>query len=119
MRTLESFLQKKCAVLAGCAESASTADATSGYTERQLCCSVDATDVDQDGIFGEYYGCTVVTDTTTCVAPNVLVLGYCNTYAADWVFNIADFVQHFWSLDNSGVKLVQVRSIRFLDLQER
>jgi hypothetical protein len=84
-------------------------DALADYTTKQLCCSVDSTDVDQDGITGEYYDCSLVTDPLTCVAPQVLVNAYCSVYTQDWVFNIADFVQYFWSLDNSGVKLVQVR----------
>jgi hypothetical protein len=35
---------------------------------------------------------------------------YCNEYAGEWIFNIADFVEYFWDIDyNHGVKLVQVR----------
>lgn len=35
---------------------------------------------------------------------------YCKTYTdAAWVFNIAEFVQYLWSIENNGVKLLQVR----------
>ena len=33
----------------------------------------------------------------------------CTTYDGEWVFNIADFVEYLWGLDNTGVKLIQVR----------
>jgi hypothetical protein len=89
----------------------SATDALSEPTQRQLCCPVDSTDADQDGIFNEYYGCELAADqqAPSCTLPYVLVPVYCSTYTSEWVFNIADFVQYFWSLDNSGVKLVQVR----------
>ena len=41
--------------------------------------------------------------------PYTLITSYCNTYVDTWVFNIADFVEYLWSLDNSGTKLVNVR----------
>jgi hypothetical protein len=34
---------------------------------------------------------------------------YCNEYVDEWVFNIGDFVEYLWNLDNNGVKLLQVR----------
>jgi hypothetical protein len=34
---------------------------------------------------------------------------YCVAYEPTWVFNIADFVEYFWGLDNSGVKILKVR----------
>ena len=34
---------------------------------------------------------------------------YCNEYNAEWIFNIADFVNYLWNTDNNGLKLLQVR----------
>lgn len=34
---------------------------------------------------------------------------YCESYTNTWVFNIADFVDYLWNIDNNGVKLLQVR----------
>jgi hypothetical protein len=34
---------------------------------------------------------------------------YCNSYEAEWVFNIADFVTYLWNANNDGLKLLQVR----------
>jgi hypothetical protein len=36
-------------------------------------------------------------------------IGTCKHYESEWVFNIADFVQYFWNLDNNGLKLLQIR----------
>ncbi len=46
----------------------------------------------------------------TCPAGSTEVTLYCRTYAEPtWVFNIGDFVTYLWGLDNSGLKLLQVR----------
>ena len=37
------------------------------------------------------------------------VLLYCSSHTAEWVFNIADFVEMYYDLTNNGSKLVQVR----------
>lgn len=34
---------------------------------------------------------------------------YCSSHIAEWVFNITDFVEMFYGISNSGLKLVQVR----------
>jgi hypothetical protein len=34
---------------------------------------------------------------------------YCHSYDTTWVFNVADFVNYLWGIDNSGTKLVQIR----------
>jgi hypothetical protein len=34
---------------------------------------------------------------------------FCRHYDNEWVFNIADFAQYFWDLDNNGMKLLQIR----------
>jgi hypothetical protein len=36
-------------------------------------------------------------------------IAYCKNYENEWVFNIADFAQYFWDIDNNGLKLLQVR----------
>ncbi len=36
-------------------------------------------------------------------------IAYCKEYTDEWVFNIADFAQYFWDIDNNGLKLLQVR----------
>ncbi len=75
-------------------------DPPESCTETQLCC----TDSDGDGLFDE---CHALAEGEICAG--TLVTGYCRTYVDTWVFNIADFVTYLWSLDNSGVKLLQVR----------
>jgi hypothetical protein len=37
------------------------------------------------------------------------VTALCRSYTNYWVFNIADFVEYLWQLDNNGLKLLQVR----------
>jgi hypothetical protein len=34
---------------------------------------------------------------------------YCKTYPETWVFNIGAFVEYLWSMNNEGVKLLQIR----------
>jgi hypothetical protein len=67
-------------------------------TDPNHCC----VDLDFDGIYDE---CTPVTDPSLCEG----TLVYCENYTNTWVFNIADFVDYLWNIDNSGVKLLQVR----------
>jgi hypothetical protein len=47
-------------------------------------------------------------DTGFCLVGSPVTM-FCNEYVDEWVFNIGDFVEYLWSLDNSGVKLIQVR----------
>jgi hypothetical protein len=42
-------------------------------------------------------------------ADGVIYQLYCHYYDTTWVFNIADFVDYLWGIDNSGAKLVQIR----------
>ncbi len=79
------------------------------YTTTSLCCS--QADTDGDGSL-EYVNCQPPPDPlapTTCPDGAVSVTTYCGSYANEWVFNIADFVQYLWEVTNDGVKLVQVR----------
>jgi hypothetical protein len=48
-------------------------------------------------------------DAGLCLASGTPILLYCTAYASDWVFNIADFVEMFYGIDNNLAKLVQVR----------
>ena len=34
---------------------------------------------------------------------------FCKSFAAEWVFSIADFVRYLWGAENRGLKLLQVR----------
>ena len=67
---------------------------------RPLCCE----DIEPDGIWDSCEDkivdpCPVGEDVTA----------YCNTFDEKWVFNIADLVWYLWSIDNDGLKLLQVR----------
>ena len=73
-------------------------------TTKQLCCS--QADTNLDGNL-EYVNCYPLVD--YCGVNEVQATAYCTTYTNDWVFNIGDFVEYLWNMDNSGVKLVQVR----------
>lgn len=46
----------------------------------------------------------------TCPAGSTEISLYCRTYATPtWIFNLGDYVTYLWSVDNSGMKLLQVR----------
>ncbi len=45
----------------------------------------------------------------SCDGGKTEVLTYCVDYTDEWVFNIDEFVEYFWDVDNNGVKLAQVR----------
>ncbi len=60
-------------------------------------------DNDSDGVYDE---CTPVTDPAVPCAGTPV---YCVSYTDAWVFNIAGFVNYLWNIDNSGIKLLQVR----------
>ncbi|UCC31609.1 MAG: hypothetical protein JSU86_04885 [Phycisphaerales bacterium] len=70
-------------------------------TEMFLCC----VDEDVDGI---YESCEVKVD-DTCPDGAEEVTALCKSYVNEWVFNIGDFVEYLWQLDNNGLKLLQVR----------
>jgi len=80
----------------------------SDSTIQWLCCSQE--DTDADGYL-EYVDCALAADqvSPSCTLPQVAVQAYGVEYGDAWVFNIADFVEYLWSIDNSGVKLLQVR----------
>ena len=44
-----------------------------------------------------------------CGAGFTSITLYCSSHTAEWVFNIADFVEMFYNITNNGSKLVQVR----------
>jgi hypothetical protein len=69
-------------------------------TPTSLCCTVDAT--------GLYQSCEPKTE-DLCPAGTIDTTAYCKTYTDEWVFNIGDFVNELWGMDNNGLKLLQVR----------
>ena len=75
------------------------------YQTGEICCI----DQDLNGIYEDCELPTIVSDITTCPTGYSLLPMYCKAYVNEWVFNIGDFVEYLWSLDNSGVKLLQVR----------
>jgi hypothetical protein len=54
--------------------------------------------------------CTIKDPLLSC-DPQVEVMAYCKDYADNptSVFTVGDFVGYLWSMDNNGVKLLQVR----------
>jgi hypothetical protein len=83
-----------------CYFSTSLCDPIEECTQSTLCC----TDEDIDGV---YESCEPQVDDVCLVgAPTDM---YCKSYAAEWVFSIADFVQYLWDAENSGLKLLNVR----------
>jgi len=56
-----------------------------------------------------YRNCTIKDPLVDCT--NVEVTGYCKDYSTNpqWVFNVGDLVGYLWSMDNNGLKLLQVR----------
>jgi len=79
-----------------------------GCPGHQLCC-------DQVNIGTElepllvYKNCTIKDPLLACT--NIEVTAYCKDYSTDpqWVFNVGDLVGYLWSMDNNGLKLLQVR----------
>jgi len=78
-------------------------------TTQSLCCI--PTDADGDGILdvNAYSSCQALLEGEICPEGTVPVTAFCNYYEDTWVFNIGDFVEYLWSLENNGVKLLQVR----------
>jgi hypothetical protein len=69
--------------------------------EMSKCCI----DADLNGIYEE---CIDPTD-TGCAEGYTPLTVYEVEYIDEWVFNIGDFVTYLWSLENNGLKLLQVR----------
>ncbi len=56
------------------------------------------------------YGDSIQSPVDGICAAGTLTSLFCAMYTDPvWVFNIADLVQYFWSLDTNGSKLVQIR----------
>lgn len=73
-----------------------------GRTDTLFC----ASDLDGDGQYDDAY---YPLPTDGCLEGDAPVTLYCASYSSDWVFNIADFVEMFYGIDNDRSKLVQVR----------
>lgn len=67
------------------------------------CCS----DANGDGIY-DYTECS---GDLSSFEPGLCgeITTYCNSYTEEWIFNVADFVEYLWEVNNQGVKLLQVR----------
>ena len=75
------------------------------YPLRPMCAK--DTSVPLDGIFDAIMEPVSGTCSDGTYTPTSL---YCHEYEnEEWLFNIADFVNYFVSIDNSGTKLVQIR----------
>lgn len=76
---------------------------TTYYTPTDMC----AMDTDGNGFFDAI----MEPDSDTCSDSSyTLTKLYCHEYENEqWLFNIADFVDYFVDIDNSGTKLVQIR----------
>lgn len=72
--------------------------------ETSLCC----TDADFDGVYEQCDSAADFSD-GICPAGTVATSAFCKEYSEEWVFNIADFVTYLWDVNNSGLKLLQVR----------
>ncbi len=75
----------------------------------QLCCTqVDIGTVEAPNLV--YRNC-VIKGLDSCGVDQVEVTGYCKDYENNptSVFLIGDFVGYLWSMDNNGVKLLQIR----------
>jgi hypothetical protein len=55
-----------------------------------------------------YHDCEIKID-DICPEGTDELTAYCKEYVNQWVFNIGDFVTYLWDVDNSGLKLLQVR----------
>ncbi len=74
-----------------------------GYTYTDTKCCI------YDNVTGLYTDCIDLNPDTGLCDAGVATTVYCNEYFDEWVFNIADFVEYLWDIDNNGLKLLQVR----------
>lgn len=79
-----------------------SADEGDGLTATPVC----GMDLDGDGFSDQY---EEIGEDGLCPTDYTLTTLYCATYAETWVFNIGVLVDYLWSLDNQGVKLLQIR----------
>lgn len=73
-----------------------------GLTSTPVC----GMDKDGDSIPDQF---TEMVDGGLCPEGYVATTLFCATYTDTWVFNIGALVDYYWSLDNQGVKLLQIR----------
>ena len=74
----------------------------------QLCCDQVNIGTELDPIW-VYRNC--VPKLTDIACTNFQVEAFCKDYSTDpqWVFNVGDLVGYLWSMDNNGLKLLQLR----------
>jgi len=75
-------------------------------TEEIICCDEVGTDT--------YENCIPIEEATDGNCANegkVELTAYCVDYSGDpeWIFNIADFVEYYFGVENDGVRLIQLR----------
>jgi hypothetical protein len=75
-----------------------------------LCCTQVNIGTDDDPIWVNR-DCVIKETDVSCDVSQIEVIGYCMDYADNptSVFSVGDFVGYLWSMDNNGVKLLQVR----------
>ena len=66
-------------------------------------------DTDLDGIYDNCLDQILVDGVLTCPDGYDELTVFCTDYQDEWVFNIGDFVEYLWDMDNNGLKLLQVR----------
>ena len=69
----------------------------------------------------EYQECYQKPESEACAEGYDQVTTYCKTYGEEdpvWVFNIAEFVDYLWNMDNNGVKVLQVRFYPISEISE-
>jgi hypothetical protein len=75
-----------------------------------LCCTEVNIGTDLEPIW-VYRDCVIKDPLLLSCDPQVEVTGYCKDYENDptSIFTVGDFVGYLWSMDNNGVKLLQIR----------
>ena len=76
-----------------------------GYVSTLVC----GIDDDGDGFIDRYVLPDFVADPVDGCLDGVPTTVYCREYSDEWVFNIADFVDYLWDVNNNGLKLLQIR----------
>lgn len=85
------------------------ADIPEGEEDNYDDCQICIIDDDGDGVADRYAEPDFVADPEDGCLDGIPTVVYCREYTDEWVFNIADFVTYLWSLDNKGLKLLQIR----------
>ena len=76
----------------------------------QLCCGQVNIGTELEPIL-VYRNCVPKDPELGCSGTTVEATAYCQDYSEDpqWIFNVGDLLGYLWSMDNNGLKLLQVR----------